>query len=99
MSEMNIAEVEKSTRSRNFNNLWHDARKHVVTASRAHSVKTRMETLSKSTTPIDFKNISQSVEGTHFVNKDIPALIYGREIESEAVAAFEKKFKKNHRKV
>ena len=39
------------------------------------------------------------MEGTHFVNKDIPALIYGREMESEAVAAFEKKFKKNHRKV
>jgi len=99
MSENNIAEVEKATRGQNSNNLWHDARKHVVTASRAHSVKTRMETSSKSATPIDFKNILKSVEGTHFVNEDTPALKYGREMESEAVSEFEKKFKKNHRKV
>ena len=39
------------------------------------------------------------MEGTHFVNKDIPALKNGREIESEAVAEFEKKVKKNHIKV
>ena len=58
-----------------------------------------METASKSTTPIDFKNISKSVEGTHFVNEDIQALKYGREMAPEEVSEFEKKFKKNHRKV
>ena len=54
MSEKNIAQGEKATWGQNSNTLWHDARKHIVTASRAHTVKTRMETSSKSTTPIDF---------------------------------------------
>ena len=94
MSENNIAEVEKATRGQNFNNVWHDARKHVVTASTAHSGKTRTETASTSATPIDFKNSLKSVEGTHFVNEKIPAIRYGREMESEAVSEFEKNSRK-----
>ena len=99
MSDENITMIEEATQGQSVNDKWHYARKHVVTASRAHSIKTRMETASKSATPIDFTNIIKNIEGTQWVNEDIPALKYGREMELEAVSTFTETYKGFHKKV
>ncbi len=39
MTNANIAEMEEATKEQHANESWHKARQHVITASKAHSVK------------------------------------------------------------
>ena len=99
MTESNIIEIEKSRHGQNNNETWYLARKHVITASKAHAVKTRMETLMKSAEQTDFHSVLKKVAVMEVVNDSVPALKYGREMEQEAVSVFVDYYKKFHKQV
>ena len=95
--------IEANTRGQHENQLWFSIRKHVITASIAHEVKTRMQTNSKyekeGAGDIDMNRIFDLVAGNGRINSELPALKYGRAMESEAVTTFLAEFKKHHKKV
>ncbi len=99
MTESNIIEIEKSTHGQNNNETWYLARKHVITASKAHAVKTRMETAMKSAEQTDFDSVLKKVAGMEVVSDSVLALKYGREMEQEAVSVFVDYYKKFHKQV
>ncbi len=97
MTNAYITEIEEATKGQHANESWHKARHHVITASKAHSVKTRVETAMKSAEKIDFTNTLACVRGNQKLNDNVPALRYGREMEAEAVSVFAENFKKTHK--
>eukprot|EP00794_Sanderia_malayensis_P019455 gene19455-biopygen14438 len=98
-TEQRIADMEKLTRGQSDNSIWYLSRKHAITASIAHAVNTRFISLQKSTTPIDLTNIFKKIANEDTVNAELPALKYGRNMEADAVNAFEEIFKEKHRNV
>eukprot|EP00112_Aurelia_sp_Birch-Aquarium-sp1_P004894 Seg1553.4 transcript_id=Seg1553.4/GoldUCD/mRNA.D3Y31 product="hypothetical protein" protein_id=Seg1553.4/GoldUCD/D3Y31 len=93
-----VAEIEAKTRGQSENPLWFSVRKHMITASKAHDVKARMEIFKKASGKgIDFSSTFSKISGENGVNPDLPALQYGRAMENEAVTSFERMFEETHR--
>ena len=99
MTDENIMKIEQHTRGQNSNENWHHARKHIITASKAHAVKTRMESHMKSAGKTDFTKLIEKIAGEITINGNIPALQYGREMEAEAVSCFTEVYKIHHKAV
>ena len=92
--------IEVATRGQSENPLWYSMRKHMITASKAHDVKTRMESFCKSgAEKINFSSLFSQVSGQSKVNPELPALRYGRAMEAEAVSSFETMLKETHKNV
>lgn len=82
LDEENISIIEKITKGQNTNELWFQFRKGVITASKVHEVKTKMSKVN-----VDDKNmwsLIKKVSGFTFINPNIPALKYGRDMENHA---------------
>ena len=92
-----IEDIERGTRGQSTNPLWCAIRKHVISASKAHEVKTRMLSYLKKGSSL--QSIFDKISGKQTINHDIPALKYGREIEPVAVSHFESEFKRLHQNV
>ena len=73
------------TRGQCSNESWYSFRKGVITASKTHEVKTKMETSSKGGSCGNFWQLFQKLSGIMFASTDIPALKYGRSMEVIAV--------------
>ena len=78
-----IKKIEILTRGQAANKCWHTFRKGVVTASKGHDIKTKMEKIKSQgdLTKVNLWNIFQQISGLTFVNPNIPALKYCREKE------------------
>ena len=98
-TEQSIAEMEEAARGQCNNSVWYLSRKHAITASIAHAVNTRFISLKKSAEPIDLTNIFKKIANEENRNADLPALKYGRNMEADAVNAFEEVFKERHQNV
>ena len=97
-----VCAFEKKTRGQSENPNWVLFRKHVVTASIAHDVKTRYLTLTKYVEKgkeIDLTYIFKKISGENSLNPDLPSLKYGRCMEQNAVDSFVKSFGINHKGV
>ena len=90
-------EIEKETRGQSDNAFWFSARKHCITASKAHDVMSRMVTYKRNFEEIDFISVMDKVSGRTHLNVDLPAIKYGRAMEAEAVAAFFSIYSKEHK--
>ena len=70
----------------------------MITASKAHDVKTRMETLNKACAEgINFSSTFSKISGEKGLNPALLALQYGRAMENEAVTSFKSMFEKKHK--
>ena len=90
-------EIEKATRGQSDNAFWFSARKHCITASKAHDVMSRMVTYKRNFEEIDSISVMDKVSGKTHLNMDLPAIKYGRAMEAEAVAAFFSIYSKEHK--
>ena len=85
MSKENISKIQLVTRGQSNNKLWYKDKKGVITASKTHSVLTKMNKLWKPTGPcVDMRSLCQNISGISFTNLDLPVLKYGRTMEMEA---------------
>ena len=86
LSRNDIIAVESATRGQSENPLWFSFRKHVITASKAHDIKTRFQTLKRGEILTeDLIPIFKRVEGKSGIKGDIPALGYGSAMEEESI--------------
>ena len=70
-------------------------KKHLITASKAHAVKTRMSTCGcKGAVATDLTAIFEIIAGNKPVNPSLSPLKYGLAMEDEAVETFFEKFSK-----
>ena len=100
MTKENISAIENATQGQSDNETWFECRKNVVTSSKAHDVKTKVEKLKKcSGGYIDMYLLNIKVAGKLFVNPNIPALKYGRAMESEAITKFINELSEAHKGV
>ena len=73
------------TRGQNQNTIWYQFRKGVITASKSHEVKTKMEKIVKGGGGyVSIWDLVQKISGHIFTNPNIPALKCGREMEPHA---------------
>ena len=95
-----IAKIDTCTRGQSTNEQWYLYRKGVITGSKAHEVLTKMKKIEtgKGGT-VDIWSCKQKISGLTFINPNIPALKYGRDMEIEAVNAFLDVMRKNHTNV
>lgn len=82
-----ITKLEVLTRGQSNNEAWYECRKGVFTASKAHDILTRMRKFKHDNT-LNLWNLFQIISGMVFVNPNIPALKYGRDMESFALEKF-----------
>ena len=94
-----ILDIEQLTKGQSENPSWFSYRRHVITASKGHDVKTRMAAVRKASEEVNLTSILNKVKGMSHINPDLPALKYGRSMESDAANSFEEIFKKSHRNV
>ena len=100
VSSKEIADIEKKTLGQSENPDWFSYRRHVITASKGHDVKTRLATLKRlSGEKIDLEPLFAKIAGTSHVPSELPALKYGRSMEGDAANCFEEIFKLTHRNV
>ena len=92
-------DIERFTKGHSENPSWFSYRKHVITASKGHDIKTRMATVRKSSKEVDLTSIFSKVKGVSNMNLYLPALRYGRSMENDAGICFEEIFRKSHRNV
>ena len=79
MSKEKISKIELLTRGQSNNELWYNYRKGVITASKGHSVLTKMNKILKPTGGcVDMWSLCQKISGLSFTNPDLPALKYGQ---------------------
>ena len=97
MTHKNIEEVEQLTKGQNKNKYWYEYRKGVITASKSYDVWTKMNKLNK--IDADMWELNQRISRMSFVNSNIPAIKYGREMEQNAVNCFYEILKINHKGV
>ena len=96
-----VEEIEKQTLGQSNNPLWFAVRKHTITASKAHAVKTKMASIERAKAQnnfLDMNAIFESISGRGPM-LDLPALRYGKAMESETVAVFLGTFKRAHQGV
>uniref|UniRef100_A0A7M5WWY6 YqaJ viral recombinase domain-containing protein n=1 Tax=Clytia hemisphaerica TaxID=252671 RepID=A0A7M5WWY6_9CNID len=85
-----IDKIEVATKGQSTNELWYQHRKSVITASKVHEVKTKMETIIKGYQKGDERSevlmwsLTKKIAGFTFLNPNNPALKYGREMEGMA---------------
>lgn len=91
--------IEEITCGQSENQAWYLFRKDIVTASKAHEVLTKMKKFKKGNLNVNLWSLFQKVSGSVFINPNIPALKYGREMEPVALAAFKEEIKKEHKNV
>ena len=84
-SSKNIEQIEILTRGQCSNESSYAYRKGVITASKAHEVKTKMEKFLKGGTSEIFWELFKKISGLVFISPDIPALKYGQSMEINAV--------------
>ena len=98
MTKENIMFIESLTRGQSNNECWYFFRRGVVTASKGHDVKTKMETLKRvgSCSNMNLWNLFQKISGLVFVRPDIEALKYGVAMEPNAVNCFREVISKKH---
>jgi len=95
-----INAIEVLTRGQADNQHWHSFRKHVISGSKGHDVKTCMASLRKDDSKRDSLNtIFSKVAGSREINNQLPALKYGRAMESTAIESFKEDFLKHHKNV
>ena len=95
-----IREIELLTRGHADNQHWYYFRKHVITGSKGHDVKTCMATLRKEDSRRDsLNNLYSKIAGTRDVNEQLPSLKYGRTMEPVAIESFKEEFGKQHKNV
>ncbi len=95
-----VKDIEIKTRGQSNNPLWMAVRKHMISASKAHAVKTRMASIEKAKIEnkvLDLTAIFKKISGEGPL-LDLPSLRYGQAMESEAIAAFLKHLKTNTRR-
>ena len=78
-------EIEKATRGQSDNTFWFSARKHCITASKAHDVMSRMVTYKSNLEETNFNSVMDKVSGKTHLNMDLPVIKYDQAIEEEAV--------------
>ena len=80
---------------------WFSYRKHVITASKGHEVKTRLATLKRSSEAgkINLEPLFEKIAGKSHGQSDLPALKYGRSMEGDAANVFLEVFRKSHKNV
>ena len=93
-----ITKIEVLTRGQSTNESWYNCRKGVVTASKAHDILTRMRKFDNDNT-LNLWNLFQKISGMVFVNPNIPALKYGRDMESFALEKFVSLVKLKHKNI
>ena len=96
-----VDEIERQTQGQSNNPLWFEVRKHTISASKAHVIKTRIASIEKAKAEnkiLDMGNIFKTISGRGPI-LDLPALKYGRVMEAEAVSEFLGTFKETHQKV
>ena len=91
--------IESETRGQSENSNWFACRKHVITASKAHSVMTKMASLRHKRKDVNLLDLFRIVAGNKTLNAEIPALQYGRAMEAEAVETFCTLYSQTHRNV
>lgn len=93
-----IHHIEEATRGQANKELWYNFRIGVVTASRAHRVYTKVNTIKKSVNKkeISNKSLLNDILGSSQINENIRALKYGREMEDKAVDCYFKIMQKEH---
>ncbi len=96
-----LAKTEKETRGQAINPLWFSIRQHMISASKAHDVKTRMASYHKDETGkgVDMQSIIDTIAGRKKVNPLLPSLRYGQAMENDAVQAFVDIYEKSHTNV
>ena len=100
MSKENSIKIEKLTRGQSSNQCWFTFRKAVITGSKGHEIMTKVKKIQKPTgCYIDMYSINEKVSGRTFVNPNVPQLKYGRDMEPEAINAFEVYFSEKHKNV
>lgn len=92
-----IQQIQLITRGQNVNKLWFDFRKNVITASKAHEVKSKMSKHAKGAQNLSLYGLHERISGRYFTNPDIPALKYGRVMEVDAANAFADFMKSKHK--
>ena len=95
-----VKDIEFQTRGQSSNPLWFAVRKHMITASKAHAVKTRLASIDKAKSGgkfLDLSSIFKKINGEG-PSIDLPSLKYGQAMESEALSAFFRSFKDTHKK-
>ena len=100
ISNEKISKTELLTRRQSNNKLWYNYRKGVITASKAHSVLTKMNKILKPTGGcVDVWSLCQNISGLSFTKPDFPALKYGQPIEMEAANKLFELMKKKHKNI
>ena len=90
--------MELRTRGQNNNKLWSNYRKGVITASKTHSVLTKLNKILKPTgVCVDMWSLSQNISEPSFTNPVLPALKYGQTMKMEAADKFFEFMKKKHK--
>ncbi|XP_071843604.1 uncharacterized protein [Apostichopus japonicus] len=84
LSSDDVIHIETETRGQVNNPTWIAQRKDRITASKVHSVITRVRTIRASETEVDTSRLVKLISGTTPLNPDLPALKYGREMEGQA---------------
>ena len=86
LTDAEVAVLEEETRQQADCTVWEDQRKGRITASVAHNVMTKMNTVSSATTSRskDTTALVKRIMGYTKVKSDIPALKYGKLMELEA---------------
>ena len=96
----NVTLIEELTRGQNDNLLWYECRKGVISASKGHEIKTKMDkVIAGRGGYIKMFGIYQKISGYSYVSPDIPALKYGREMKNIAANHFLETFKRSHKMV
>ena len=82
-SEQLVVKIKELTRGQSEDPLWYDYHKGVISGSRVHKVKSKMNKFKKGTSELDnIFGLIQKVSGNQFTSPDIPALKYGRNMEA-----------------
>ena len=96
-----VEEIERQTLGQSNNPLWFAVCKHAITASTAHAVKTKMASIERAKAQSNFLDMTAIFENISGRGPmlDLPALRYGKAMESEAVAGFLGTIKRAHQGV
>ena len=95
-----INATELLTRGQADNLHWHSFRKHVISLSKGHDVKTCMASVRKDDSKRDSLNtIFSKIAGSREINNQLPALKYGRAMESTAIESCKEDVLKHHKNV
>ena len=89
--------IEYCTRGQSNNELWFIHRKGVISGSKGHDVKSKMEKLNKGVMHVNLWQTFQKISGLVFVNPNIPALKYGQSMEVNAINEFYEHMSKSHK--